>query len=299
MADDFAHLCGWRGIDAIQKTFASQLPVLRQTAPRLFRGPTANQTVTLYRAFYEVLGADWPGYPSQEIGDCTSFGHGHGNDLLQCISIGLKLGITSFQESDTEFIYGASRETAGILKGPDGSYGAATVKAMQQMGMISRAMMGEAGPYSGARAKAWGTNGPPAAVKEQAASFKLGGAALVSDWDEYVRAIQNGYPVTVCSQLGFTTTRDAQGFCLAQGSWGHCMVFAGVRFDRPGGCILQSWGPTVPSGPCTMGQPSWSFWVDRPTVESMLAEGDSWALSNTPGFTPQVLPPSWTYGVAA
>jgi len=295
----FANLCGWRGVDAIQKTFAAQFPDLRQTAPRLFGAPVSTQSVLLYKAFFDALGPDWPGYKSQEIGDCCGHGHGHANDLLQCIAISLGQ-LDTFRETDTEFVYGASRETAGILNSPgDGSYGAATVKAMTQMGMISRQMMGDQGPYSGARAKEWGRLGPPDEAKEKAAHFKLGAAALCSTWDDYVRAIQNGYPVTVCSQKGFSLERDAQGFCREEGRWGHCMFFAGVRFDRPGGLCCQSWGAMVPRGPLVMGQPDWSFWIDQPTVEAMLAEGDSWALSNTPSFDPQKLPRAWTYGVAA
>lgn len=291
-------LCGWLGADAKQKQLASMFPALRQMAPQLFTAAPRTEAVCLYKAFDEVLGDNWIGYPSQETGDCTSFGHGHGNDLLQCIALGLGHGSAYF-ETDTEFLYGASRETAGILGGPQGSYGAATVKAMMQMGMVSRDMLGPAGEYSGDRANAWGTTGPPEIAKAKAVHYKLGAAAQVHTWEDYVRAITNGYPVSTCSKLGFSPVRDGQGFCVSQGHWGHCMVCAGVRFDRPGGLILQSWGPDIPTGPTTLDQPSWSFWVDMSTLEEMLAEGDSWALSDSPAFDPQKLPKSWTYDVAA
>jgi hypothetical protein len=55
----------------------------------------------------------------------------------------------------------------------------------------------------------------------------------------------------------------------------------------------------MPTGPTTLGQPSWSFWADKDAVESILAEGDSWALSKTPGFKPRDLPPAWKYHTAA
>ena len=129
MTDVNPQLMGWLGVDEIQRTFAAQFPALRQSSPRLFAAPPSHQTVCLYRAYYDVLGQDWQGYPSQEIGDCVSFGHGHGNDLLQCIAVGLG-GKSGYFETQTEFIYGASREVAGILGGGDGSYGAAAVKAM-------------------------------------------------------------------------------------------------------------------------------------------------------------------------
>jgi hypothetical protein len=77
------------------------------------------------------------------------------------------------------------------------------------------------------------------------------------------------------------------------------MVIAGVRFDRPGACILQSWGPDVPQGPTALGQPDWSFWADQSVVEAILGEGDSWALSKAPSFVSRLLPATWKYDAAA
>jgi hypothetical protein len=296
-SDDLSKLCGWRGIDAAQRLCAAHFPALCTFAPHLYGAATPTEPVLLYPAWQAVLGKD-PGYPAQQIGDCVSFGHGHGNDLLQCIEIGLGANI-SYRETDTEFIYGSSRQVAGILGTADGSYGAAAVKAMTTIGMLSREMLGTDGSYSGQRAEAWGTSGPPQDLEAAAAPFKLGSAAQVSNWDDLVAALTNGYPVTICTQLGFVLTRDADGFCAQSGQWGHCMLIAGVRFDRPGACILQSWGPDVPTGPTALGQPSWSFWVDQSVVESILAEGDSWALSKTAGFKSRELPSAWKYGTAA
>jgi hypothetical protein len=313
MSGEFNHrpFCGWRGIDAVQQAFACQYPKLAQAAPHLFGAPAPTSPVLLYKAYWDVLGKD-PGYPAQQIGDCVSFGHAHGNDLLQCIEVGLataglaqaaasfETGTTpEFRETDTEFIYGESRKVAGILGSDDGSYGAAAVKAMTTVGMVSREMLGAVGGYSGKRAKEWGDSGPPAASEAEAAPFKLGNAANVTTWDELVAAITNGYPVTICTGQGFNLSRDADGFCRAVGTWGHCMLIAGVRFDRPGACILQSWGPDVPSGPTALAQPTWSFWAEQKVVESILAEGDSWALSKAPAFVVRPLPPSWKYDETA
>jgi hypothetical protein len=293
----FQHLCGWLGADATQKCFARMFPTLKSAAPHLFGAAPPTEAILLYKAFYDVLLRD-PGYPMQAIGDCVGFGHGHGNDLLQCIEIGLGEAM-HFAETDTEFIYAAARETAGILGAQDGCYGAAAVKAMTHTGMVSRDMLGVAGVYSGDRAKTWGATGPPKAIEAQAASFKLGAAALVSTWDELVAAISNGYPVTICTSQGFTLIRDGAGFCSPQGIWGHCMVIGGVRFDQPGACILQSWGPDVPTGPRALSQPSWSFWAERSIIESILAEGDSWALSKAPSFVTRPIPSMWKFNVAA
>jgi len=288
---------GWLGIVAIQQTCASAYPSLAGAAPHLFCQPPPSSPILLYKAWRDVLGKD-PNYPAQQIGDCVSFGHGHANDLLQCIEIAVGAP-DEYRETDTEFIYATSREVAGILGQGDGSYGAAAVKAMTTIGMVSRQMLGKDGTYSGQRAKQWGQTGAPENVKEEAKPFKLGGAAQVSTWDELVAALSSGYPVTICTNQGFTLHRDNDGFVQAQGVWGHCMSIAAVRFDREGACILQSWGPNVPDGPLGLGQPNFSFWAERPVIEGILAEGDSWALSKAPGFVKRVIPKHWQYHDAA
>jgi hypothetical protein len=293
----YAHLCGWRGIDAVQLAVASQFPTLAQAAPHLFGGPAPTDPILLYKAWLDAL-THFPDYPAQQIGDCVSFGHGHGNDLLQAIEMSLGEPV-DYRETDTEFIYGESRKAAGILGRSDGSYGAAAVKAMTTVGMVSRESMGTDGTYSGERAKTWGLDGPPADIEQKAGAFKLGSAALVSTWDELSAAIRNGYPVTICTSQGFLLTRDSSGFCTARGTWGHCMAVAGIRFDRPGACILQSWGPDVPDGPTALGQPGFSFWADQDVVERILSEGDSWALCKAPAFKSRELPPHWKYDEAA
>jgi hypothetical protein len=289
-------LCGWID-DPNRHVLAAEFPDFARAAPLCMAAPDDGKPVLLYKAFRDVLGKD-PDYPGQQIGDCVSFGHGHGNDMLQCVEIALGEA-SEFRETDTEFIYATSREVAGILSRRDGSYGSAAVQAMTTIGVVSREMLGTDGAYSGQRAKSWGLTGAPADVKAKAAAYKLGGAAKVSTWDELTAAVRNGYPVTICSNQGFTLERDDQGFCRARGSWGHCMVIGGVRFDRPGACILQSWGPETPSGPLALDQPTFSFWADRAVVERILAADDSWALSKAAAFVQRQLPPSWSWSVAA
>jgi hypothetical protein len=294
---DYRNLCGWLGIDARQIRAAAGFTTLYRLAPHLFDNTEPTQPILLYRAFQEVLGND-PNYPAQEIGDCVSFGHGHGNDLSQCVEIALGED-AEFQPTDTEFIYGAARKVAGMLgTGGEGCYGSAAVKAMTTIGMISRPMLGAEGNYSGRRARSWGATGPPTELLEAAETYKLGAAANVTTWDELVAAMQSGYPVTICTGQGFVMTRDQQGFCTPSGTWGHCMCLAGLRFDRPGACVLQSWGHMKPSGPTDLDQPDWSFWVDRQTIGRILAEGDSWALSKAPAFKKRDLP-AWSYDIAA
>ena len=300
---------GWRPEAPQRKVVASSMQRFAAAAPSLLWEKPANDNrpILLYKA-WTTLFKDYPPYPAQQIGDCVSFGHGHANDLLQCVDWVLSHGEhgarptpNDIQETDTEFIYGESRKIGGMLGGGDGSVGAFAVKAMTTVGSVSRRMLGENGPYSGRRAKQWGRTGPPADVEAMAAKFKLGAAAQVSTWDELVSALHNGNVVTISTARGFNMTRDSQGFCRMQGRWGHCMFIAGVRFDRPGACVVQSWGMNTPSGPTDLDQPSYSFWADRTAIESILSEGDSWALSKSASFgTPstrskRVMPKSWRH----
>lgn len=295
---EFPFQTGWLGIDDNQRAAAGGFPTLAQAAPRLLASlPGAgSEPILLHLAWRQILGK-FPPYPAQQIGDCVSFGHAHANDLLQCIEIAAGEA-SEYRETDTEFIYATSREVAGILGRGDGSYGSAAIKAMKQIGIVSREMLGPDGPYSGSRAKSWGRTGAPDAVKQKAGPYRLGAAALVQTWDELVAALQNGYPVTICTARGFNMTRDAQGFCRMQGRWGHCMFVAAVRFDREGALVIQSWGPNTPSGPLAMDQPDFSFWAERAAITAILQEGDSWAISKSPEFVARPIP-TWRYSDAA
>ena len=296
MAQSLAHLNGWLDIPD-RHVVAAEFPRLEQAGRRLFGAYRGSDPILLYKAWTEVLGGE-PPYVAQQIGDCVSMGASHCNDLLQCIEISLGEA-NQFQQTDTEFVYAASREIAGILSNQDGSFGSAAAKAVTQWGMVSRDMLGADGVYDGHRAKEWGRTGAPQKVKDMAKPFLLGGAALVKTWDELVAAITNGYPVTVASSQGFTMTRDENGFCQAHGTWEHQMFISAVRFDIEGGCVIQSWGPNCPDGPTVLGQPSFSFWAHRQTIERMLGQGDSWAFSRSPDFDPRPLPASWKYSMAA
>lgn len=291
------NLCGW--IDHPDRhAVATLFPSFATAAPRLMQAGTPDGDLLLYRAWKDVLGAYVP-YPRQEIGDCVSFGHAHGNDLLLCVEAALEGQRFSREEieTDTEALYGMAREAGNMLGWSDGCYGSAAVKAMTTMGVVPRSAVGT---YSGKRAKDWGYRGAPTEIKEKAAHWKLGNAALVRTWDELSAALGNGYPVTVCTNLGFTMHRDEQGFCTPSGRWGHCMLVCGLRRgSRPGACIFQSWGPNVPSGPLDLDQPDNSFWVDHGPMERILAEGDSWALSQAPYFVERPLPARWRYSLAA
>lgn len=228
------------------------------------------------------------------VHNCVSQGYAHGVDLLACVEIAIGNEPESFVETATEPIYGVSRVDVGggRLRG-DGSVGAWAAKAVTDFGTASRESVGA---YSGQRAREWGSRGVPSEIKSKLTEHKVRTTSLVTTYEELEDALANGYPVVVCSNQGFSMTRDANGFCRAQGSWSHCMLICAVRADeRPGACIFQSWGANVPSGSLSLDQPNNSFWADRQTVSRMLSARDSFALSSFDGYPGRPLPSNWTY----
>jgi len=296
--DDIKLLCGWLGATEKQKGLARQFPTLAQAAPNLMGGPTPTEPILLYKAWKDVLG-EYPKYVPQTIGDCVSHGWSHGNDLLQCVEI--RLGEpAAYQETDTEVWYGMAREISGDLGRQDGSYGAAAAKAGMQWGMVSRAMMGKDGTYSGQRAKEYGLHGVGDAIKAMAKPFLLGNAAQTDTFDAVVAALAGGYPVPECSNFLPDGQRDKDGFVQPRGRGGHCQCIVGARFDRPGLCIVNSWGAEYFSGPCGLDCPPFGYWIDKDVFERWIAgSGDNFAISKSPAFVKRDLPPSWSYSDAA
>ena len=293
---DFDAICGWihdgQEVDRLLATLPR--PLFAAAAPRL-SGSGTGKTTLLYKAFKEVNKGSYIDYPAQTIGDCVSHGYGHGVDLLEAVQIALGHSNEVFHQTATEAIYGEARVEIGGQRGSysDGAVGAWAAKAVTTIGTVDRELVGA---YDGKRAKDWGATGIPTSIKAKAALHKVKTVSLISTYEELEDSLANGYPVPVCSNQGFTLERDQDGFCRAQGQWGHCMLIVGVRAgDRPGACIFQSWGSQVPTGPLALDQPPNSFWADRDVVADMLSMRDSFALSGFDGYPGQVIPDHWSY----
>jgi hypothetical protein len=286
---------GWlRRPEEVEATLATMpRPLFAEAAPEV-EGSGEGKTTLLYRAWKDVLQGYFP-YPAQDIGCCVSRGFSEGIDLLECVEIAVGREAEVFTPTSHEAIYGMARVDVGGQRGSyeDGAVGAWAAKAVTLIGTVAQDVVG---PYSDRLAKDWGARGVPDAVKQKAARHKVKTSSLVRTYAELEDALANGYPVPVCSNQGFTLRRDAQGFCRPEGTWLHCMLICGVRTDRPGACILQSWGMDVPSGPLDLDQPPNSFFADRAVIESMLAMRDSWALSRFDGYKRQDLPARWSWG---
>lgn len=253
----------------------------------------------LYRAaiegFRKRYGREWV-CEKQGIGDCVSWSYAH--SVWIAASQDWKQGLLADPPMFpcTEAIYGGSRCEArnkSFAGYSDGSYGGAASRWLRDWGVIWREQHGnlDLRDYSPERAKDWGAYGcggrdDRGVLDQVAKKHPATHLALVTSFEEAAAAIESGYPVSVCSGIGFVSTRDADGFCRKSGSWAHAMCFTSVRYDRPGLLCQNSWGPSWVSGPrWPDDMPEGSFWVDAKTVDEMLSQWeDSFAVGSISGF---------------
>ena len=268
--------------------------------------PKTNDADTLlYKIVRSVINQDAPKGP-QGIGDCVSWATANFVNYLQCVAIDQALKtvdpddelaknniILAYEEIATEVIYALSRVEVGGQRGSysDGSTGIWALRAVNLWGNLSRKHLerkGLSGAYDSRRAKEWGAKGLPDNLEPDAKTKLVKTVSLVKSYKEAVAAIDNGYPVVVCSDQGFTMTRDSDGFCRPKGTWYHAMLFMATRKGRrPGLGCLQSWGGMVPDGPLALDQPDNSFFVDAEICERMLRQGDSFTGSQFDGYPAQ------------
>lgn len=146
----------------------------------------------------------------------------------------------------------------------------------------------------------WGRRGVPENILALGKSHPIRNAADVPDHEVARDFIANGYPIGVCSDLGFSDQCDPNGFSRRQGSWGHSWIVAGYD-DRPetkklygfplflfihdwglwnsnkNGILIRDTNIKIPAG---------SFWADA----RLLDQCDMTALSGLRGWKRQVLP---------
>ena len=267
-------------------------PVFANAAPELIKEADVTKDALLYLFVKRVNGGTHPkAHQQNPVGSCVSHGWSSGVEYLQCVDIVLKNRALTYKPISHSFIYGTSRvDIGGGRIGGDGSVGAWAAKAVNTIGVISCEDAGD-NNYTSTFTREWGSRGPPAAMKEKAAKTKVKTVSLVTSAHDVMAALQNGYPVPVCFNVGFAMQRDSDGFCRTQGSWAHCQLCAAYRADKKQFLLIQSWGDNVPSGPTVKDQPDYSFWIGWDVVDRMCRGGDCFAISNFDGFPgrPRVL----------
>jgi hypothetical protein len=242
----------------------------------------------------------------QQIGDCVAWGAAHAVAVSEAVSFSLgKLPEPPLMPA-TEALYGGARVEARGKPGDgaqpyggfnDGATGFGAAKFLREFGVVYRQKYPSADltQYSGERAKQWGAygcggQGDAGRMDAEAKKHPLRHVVAIRSWSELAAALESGYPVTLASSQGFTSTRSKEGICEASGVWQHQMCAIGIRHRKNGApddlcLILNSWGPSW-VGPkenkYPSDQPDGSFWARRSVVERMLE--DAWAIGDTDGF---------------
>jgi hypothetical protein len=305
--NQFGYVANPRGVEEFLQELPQ--PMFRDAGAETVREAKGVDTF-LYRAMYKAHQARYGKQflvGRQGIGDCVSWGWMHGIYVSQAIDWETGRLPEPPLLPATESIYGGSRVEARGRPGDgaspvggwsDGSYGAAAAKFVRDWGVVYRQPQPtgvDLTAYSADRAKSWGAYGNGGEDDEGkldtiAKRHPCAHVALVTTWAEACSAIEAGFPIPVASNQGFASVRDQQGYTAASGSWAHEMCFIAVRYAKNGSradalLCLNSWGPNWISGPkWPADMPEGSFWVERPVVERMLSQRDSFAVGSVSGF---------------
>ena len=245
--------------------------------------------VFLWDAARKITGNLLPARNQGNIGTCVSFGTARAVEYTMLAEIAAGESET-FRTIATEPIYGGSRVEIGKgrLGRGDGSVGAWAAEWAKSYGIIDRSKHGayDLSAYSVDLSRRWGNSGVPDDLEGIARLHPIQAITKVTSWEQAKRALASGYGISICSNQGFSMSRDADGFARPSGTWSHCMCLCGYQTgNREGGRIDNSWGGSAHTGPVGAGNPGpEGFWADARTLEKMLGYGDSWAFSAFAGF---------------
>jgi hypothetical protein len=286
---------GWKYSPQARRRFVASYkhPFFSQV-DRSIKGSGKGKIIMLHKYLEQCQGNQFVPH-MQELGDCVSHGFALAVDILTAVQIHRDSQPEQWiAECATEPLYGGSRVEVGdgVLWG-DGSTGFWAAEWLMRWGALLRQEYPggfDFTTYDPALAKEYGRKGCPDPLEPIAKLHPVKTATLVTSYSEAIDAMANGYPVAICSNVGFGMmsdrwVRDDMGFLRRRGQWGHCMCMTGFddRASRPGVCIVNSWGDWV-RGPTRHDQPRGSFWADKAVADAILRQGDSFALSSYVGY---------------
>jgi len=286
-ADDM----GWVPDPDAVKEVQDQLdfPSFKQTPAGQADDPLP-KSVYLWHAEKKILGSVLM-KNQLSVGSCVSFGTNNAIRRTMAVQIAINKLPEELKDICEEVTYAGSRVEigGGRLRG-DGSVGAWAAKFVKDYGVVAREVHGkhDLTKYDPARCRSWGSKGVPDDLEPIARQHPVKDITLVQTWAEAKKALASGYGIAICSNQGFSMSRDSRGVSQARGSWAHCMCLDGYHTDEDGkeyGHITNSWGDKAHTGPVGWGDPGTDgFWAEARVVEGMLRQKDSWAFSSVKGF---------------
>lgn len=264
------------------------------------RGDGKGKKAFLHLALEKASGRKYKPH-RQACPDCVAQAAALSVDILSAVQIITKRQPQQWEcKAATEPIYGGSRVEIGHSPKGKGSRGHWAAEWVNKYGILLRKEYPggyDFSTYSAKKATEYGRKGCPDPLEPLAKLHPVKKTAICRSYSELRDCLHNGYPVMVCSNVGFGNPRcrrDREGFLTRKKSpWYHAMLFAGYddTYRRPGALCFNSWGSDWISGPTRGPQPRSTFWVDATTVTSMLRQGDSFAFSSYVGLPKVNIPP--------
>lgn len=238
----------------------------------------------------QVTGKLLPPANQGQVGSCVAFGTARAIEYSICAEI-VNGQNEEYAKLVEEIIYGGSRVEigGGRLGWGDGSIGAWAASFVKKYGILDRKVYGKYDftKYNETRCREYGKNGVPNDIEPDVKKHPVKETVLVTNTDQAMKALYQGWGISICSGQGFSMRRDSNGICRASGSWSHCMCVCGwttiegkIYFR-----IDNSWGANAHTGPTGPGEPGpEGFYAAETVVNNMLAEKDSFAFSAVEGF---------------
>lgn len=275
----------------------------RDVAPRLMAAGNDETAVFFWDAEELVLGHRLDTWNQRQVGSCVGFGSTRAaQDLMLWEIASGEPDEWPGAELCPEATYGGSRVEigGGRLRG-DGSVGAWAADFFTRFGATLRGVYGnlDLRQYSEYTCRRLGASGLPSDVEAAARAHPVRAAAKVTTKEDVWAAVGGGKPVMICSDRGFSTRMDADGFCAPSGEWNHCMGVR-ARFVHPNrgrsAVIGNSWADYMNTGPRQVDyvaesgtvkkftMPPGAFAVTWDVLDYIARQGDSFALAGLTGW---------------
>lgn len=227
----------------------------------------------------------------QTTGDCVSHSARNAADISRAVEIDIK------GEPEEWVARGATEVTYG-LRGHCGQ-GMSCSQAAQTITRIGMPVRKKYNGYdftvydSSKGARKWCPRNVPQDLLDQIKANKFETSTLIRSVEEARDAVANGYGISICSGQGFSSNRDAKGFCAARGSWSHALTIIGCD-DREGNMdfvMANSWGAWNSGGqPADFKLPVGGWLAKAEVIARMIRGGGTFAFSGFDGFPLQKLP---------
>jgi len=226
----------------------------------------------------------------QTTGDCVSHATRNAIDITRAVEIDIKGEPEAFiARGATEGIYQSRGHN-----GQGMSCSTAARYANQRGGILLRKDYGsiDLSRYNstlGANKKI-----PNDIYITEADKHRVNSISMITTVEAARDALANGYSISVCSNVGFSSRRDKYGIAKRGSGWNHAMAWIACDDTREVYketlfLVQNSWGKWN-SGPKKCGQPDGSFWIREGDARNMLSQSGSWVFSDVDGFPPRKLP---------